>query len=296
MKSIFKFVILFAITVPLLAIMPASFYKGGAESVEKDEVAQVDLQEKLDDIDINDVKADPTKWAIIISPEFYDETDNVKFSSNSGKMFEEVARKVLHVSERRTYALIGEDATTGKIKNRLNKLMKFVREGDTIYFYYSGHGIPDIESKEPYILPKDLDPAYVSDEKDFKLANIYQRLQDSKAAKVIAFVDSCFSGATDNKTLFSGVAAPRIKSKTIKIDKTKMVVLTAGEGKQFSNMYKEKSMRMFSYFLIENLLSGKKNINDVFKATKEEVEKTSFELGDQYYQSPTIAGNENMKF
>lgn len=294
MRYLLKYMLLLVLAVPLFAILPSSFSKDGVQN----DVwrVQIDLQEKLDAIDIGDVKADPTKWAIIISPEFYDETDNVKYSSNSGKMFEEVALKVLHVSDRRIYSLIGPNATTGKIKNRLNKLMKFARPGDTIYFYYSGHGIPDIETKEPYILPKDLDPAYVSDEEDFKLSNIYKRLQESKASKVIAFVDSCFSGATDNKTLFSGVAAPRIKARTIKIDKSKMVVLTAGQDKQFSNMYEEKKMRMFSYFLIENLLSGKKNIGEIFKSTKDEVEKTSFELGDQYYQSPTIAGDEKMSF
>lgn len=289
MKSLLKLMLLLVLSVPLFAMMPATFYKG--EVVED---SANDLQDRLDDTEA--VEVDLTKWAIIISPEVYDETDDVAYSVNSGEIFEQVASKVLGVSDRRMYRLIGEDATTGKIKNRLNKLIKFVRPGDTIYFYYSGHGIPDIETKEPYILPKDLDPAYVRNEEEFKLASIYHRLQDSKATKIIAFVDSCFSGATDNKTLFKGVAAPRIKAKKIEIDKSKMVVLTAGQDKQFSNMYKDKQMRLFSYFLMKNILDGEKNINEVYKNTKESVEKISFEIGDQYYQSPTIAGDTKISF
>ena len=271
----------------MFAIMPATFYKG------EQKVELNDLQKKLEGI--TEFSTDPTKWAIIIAPEKYDETDDVSYSIQSGKTFEQLAQKVLHVSPRRTYSLIGEDATMGKIKNRMNKLMKFVREGDTIYFYYSGHGIPDIETKEPYLLPKDLDPSYVVDEPSFKLANLYKRLQDSKASKVVAFIDSCFSGATDNKTLFKGVAAPRIKAKTVKIDKTKMFVMTAGQDKQFSNMYKDKEMRLFSYFLMKNLIDGEDDMRKVFKATKKEVESTSFEFGDQYYQSPTAAGNIDLR-
>ena len=289
MRYLLKYLLLLFLAVPLLAVVPATFYKGDAP-----QTVDSDLQDRLEDMEIGE--PDKTKWAIIISPEVYDETDDVAYSINSGKMFEQVALKVLHVSDRRIYSLIGADATTGKIKNRLNKLMKFVRPGDTIYFYYSGHGIPDIETKEPYILPKDLDPAYVSDEEEFKLSSIYSRLQDSKATKIVAFVDSCFSGATDNKTLFKGVAAPRIKAKTIEIDKTKMVVLTAGQDKQFSNMYEDKKMRLFSYFLMKNLIDGKKSIGEVYKSTKESVEKTSFEIGDQYYQSPTLSGNSKMSY
>ena len=287
--------LLLVVAVPLFAIMPTSLmdYKTSPKQKSKI-VVDNDLRDILDDMDMS--KADPKKWAFIIAAEEYDETDPVKYSKQSGELFKEVAKKVLKVSERRTYALIGKDATTGKIKNRMHKLLKFVRPGDTIYFYYSGHGIPDIESKEAYLLPKDVDPAYIADEPQLKLANIYKTLEKSKAKKVVAFIDSCFSGATDNKSLFKGVAATRIKSKKIAVNKTKMVVVTAGQDKQFSNMYKAKEMRLFSYYLMKNLIEGKKDIGTIYKAVKNDVETKSFEMGDQYYQSPTISGNTKMKF
>jgi hypothetical protein len=253
-----------------------------------------ELLETLDDMP--SVKVDAKKWAFIIAAEKYDETDSVAFSKNSGEMFKRVAQKVLGVGERRTYALIGDDATTGKIKSRLNKLMQFVGEGDTIYFYYSGHGIPDIKSKEAYLLPKDVDPAYISDEPQFKLVNIYAKLASTKAKKVIAMVDSCFAGATDNKTLFKGVAATRLRTKHVEIDDSKMVVMTAGQDKQFSNMYKEEKMRLFSYYLVQNLINGKKDVRSIYRSLKRDVEDRSFNLGDQYYQSPTLSGKSDLQF
>ncbi len=278
------------VVLPTWAIMPAHMNKVDTAKNE----AMNEIRQKLDGI--KEYRTDPTKWAFVIAAEDYDETDDVAYSVESGKTFVELAQKVLGVSERRTYALIGEEATTGKIKNNLNKLLKFVQAGDTIYFYYSGHGIPDIETKEPYILPKDLDPSFVTDEPQLKLANIYKTLQESNAAKVVAFIDSCFSGATDNKTLFKGVAAPRLVAKTIKIDDTKMVVMTAGKDKQFSNMYADKNMRLFSYYMMKSIIEGKDNVRDIYKDTRSNVETKSFEFGDQYFQSPTIDGNVDMRF
>ena len=302
MKSLLKVMIgVWAVTLSAWAIMPSALIDKGFTSSSKtvalsesesEALEGIDLREKL--AEMKPVPQDPKKWAFIIAADEYDETDNVKYSKESGLLFKEVAQKLLGVTPRRTYALIGKDATTGKIKNRLNKLLKFVRDGDTVYFYYSGHGIPDIDTKEPYILPKDLDPSYVTDEPQLKLQNIYKRLSESRAGKVIALIDSCFSGATDNRTLFRGVAAPRIKAKKVSVDKDKMVVITAGQDKQFSNMYKDKKMRLFSYYLIDNILKGKKDIKKLFKDTKNEVEEKSFEFGDQYYQSPTLTGKADL--
>lgn len=306
MKKFLSGCLLALLTTSAWAIMPSALLDSsdGAKSVEKhsDKAAiseneavaleDIDLQKKIEKLPA--VAKDPKKWALIIAADHYDETDNVKYSKESGLLFKEVAQKLLGVTERRTYALIGKDATTGKIKNRISKLLKFVRSGDTIYFYYSGHGIPDIDTKEPYLLPKDLDPSFVTDEPNLKLQNIYRRLSASRASKVIALVDSCFSGATDNHTLFTGVAAPRIKAKKVLVDKNKMVVITAGQDKQFSNMYKDKKMRLFSYYLIDNIIKGHKDIKTLFKDLKNSVEVKSFEFGDQYYQSPTLTGKADM--
>lgn len=241
---------------------------------------------------------DAKRWAFIVAVEEYENTDEVKYSQNSGESFELLANHSLGVSQRRTYSLIDERATTSRILDSLDALIKNVKKGDTIFFYYSGHGVPvPEENNEPYILPIDKSVANLSKYKELKLSSIYKKLSNSKASHIIAFVDSCFSGATDKKSVFKGVAAPRLKAKNVSIDKNKMSIITAGGGKQFSNMYEENEHRLFSYFIMEGI--AKKNYRDVnklFDYVRYKVSSTSENFGTLYKQVPTISGNSNIEF
>jgi hypothetical protein len=245
---------------------------------------------------VQQTKIDNKKWLFIVGIEHYSETDNIKYSKRSAKIFKQVAKKVLGVSERHCYTLLDSKATGTNIKNKLRLMLSEVKKGDTIYFYYNGHGIPDPKKDgEPYMLPSDGIPDFIVSEKDFALKNIYKKLSNSKASKVVAFVDSCFSGATDGVSIIKGVAGSRLVPKKVVFDKSKMVVLTAGQKKQYSNMYKEKGHRMFSYFVMKSLLGGKKDVNMIFKEVSYKVSEKSNELGVLKKQEPTIDGNKKLK-
>ncbi|MEA3315905.1 MAG: caspase family protein, partial [Campylobacterota bacterium] len=241
-------------------------------------------------------KIDNKKWLFTIGIENYNETDDIKYAKRSALAFKKVAKKTLGIKERNSYTLINNKATGTAIKNRLKMLLSEVKKGDTIYFYYNGHGIPDpSKSGEPYMLPSDGIPDFIVSEKAFSLKNIYKQLSDSKADNVVAFVDSCFSGATDGVSIIKGVAGSRLVPKKVNFDKSKMVVLTAGQKKQYSNMYQEKGHRMFSYFVMKSLLSGKKDIDDIYKEISYKVSDKSNELGALKKQEPTINGNRDIK-
>ena len=171
-------------------------------------------------------------------------------------------------------------------------MLSKVKEGDSIYFYYSGHGIPDPVQGEPYILPRDVIADYVVREKELMARSIYRKLSDSSASRIIAFVDSCYSGRTDGVSNIKGSAAGHFKSKTVEFDKEKMAVFTAGTNGQFSNAFPEKGNRLFSYYLVK-ALATKENLDldtlsaDVYANVKEE----SLKMGDIKRQEPQIEGN-----
>jgi uncharacterized caspase-like protein len=180
----------------------------------------------------------------------------------------------------------------------MRRMLENVKDGDTVYFYYSGHGVPNNDGKA-YILPQDKFVDYVHEDKNLQLENIYLSLTSSKAGKVVAFVDSCFSGKTgaeNDETLFKGKGVAGIYAKDIKIefDKNKMAVLTAGSNSQFSNMFEDKGHRMFSYYLMREILEGKKSIDTLYSKVKSEVFETSNKIGDRYKQVPEIDGNEKL--
>ena len=253
-----------------------------------------ELQDEADDKDRADINS--KYWLFAISIEDYEETDDIAFSNRSAEAFVKTAQLRLGISKRRTIAIFDDKATSGRIKDKLEAGLERVQKGDTIFFYYSGHGIPDVKTKEPYILPKDMTPARITRNSFFKLENIYSKLSSSNAGKVIAFVDSCFSGSTDNKSLFEGVAAARLKPKKVKVDKTKMVVISAGTDSQFSNQYEGKRHRLFSYYVIKALNNNKTDISSLYKYVRDNVEEISYEMGDNYLQTPTIQGDRKMSF
>lgn len=267
-----------------------------------DETEKKPIDAKYNDIPaaINlHVAAKPTnkKWLLVIAPENYDKTTKVIYSATSGKDFATAIAKLQGVPEQNSYLLIGDSATTGAVKDAIAKLGDNVKEGDTIYFYYSGHGIPDPASKESFILPKDKAVEYVAKEQELKLSNIYATLQNSKASKIIAVVDACFSGMTDGQSVYKGVAAAHFKPKSFNANPNgKLVILTAGKDNQFSNSYNEKSHRLFSYFVIKSLLDGRKNIDDIYKDIAIKVKDESRRKGgDTYEQEPQMIGNSKLK-
>ncbi len=248
---------------------------------------------------IKAVPKNPKNWLFVLGIEHYaNEVDPIAYSKQSALSFAKVAQKLLGVEKENSFVLVGDKTTSGQIKSDFRQMLSLVKEGDSIYFYYSGHGIPvAIENNEPYMLAKDINPAYIDEEKFFKLKNIYAKLSNSKASKVIAVIDSCFSGSTDGVSVLKGIASARLVPKKVEgFNQEKMVVLSAGRKKQYSNMYKEKEQRLFSYFVMNALLENDKEVSSLYKDVYSRVERESRKMGNLKLQQPTILGNKSLRF
>ena len=229
-------------------------------------------------------------YAVIFGIEDYAFESRVAYSANSALMFMSYANKILGVEEENIWTFIGKSATAGSIKTQWQQFLSTLDDDATIYFYYSGHGVPS-QTGEAFILPSDVGAGVIEQEKQFALKNIYADLSESKAKKVIAFIDSCFSGKDDTgEILFKGVA-PILKIQKTTFDADKMTLFTAGTSKQFSNQYEGKEQRLFSYFLMKGLAQGKKDPQDLHRYIRTNVIKVSKKLGERYLQTPQIEGN-----
>ena len=249
---------------------------------------------------VNQAKALPTlkaksnKWLFMIAIENYAETDNVLYATRSAIAMKKTMQKRFRVDEKNTFTLFNTHATSGAIKDKFHSLLARVKSNDTIYFYYSGHGIPGSDG-DAYILPEDKIVDFIDKDPFFKLENIYKELSRSKSKHSFVFVDACFSGKTDNKLLFKGVAPGLIQTKRVQYDKNKLTIITAGKDTEFSNMYEEKRYRLFSYYLTKSLLANQKDVSLLFKKVNLNVLEKSKERGDRYTQTPQIYGNKKVR-
>ncbi|MBM2839276.1 MAG: hypothetical protein HW415_1901 [Deltaproteobacteria bacterium] len=104
----------------------------------------------------NKVKPDRRKWAVIIGIERYRKSAPVQFAESDARTMRDYLTNFIGVPEENTITLINDMATKAEIEVTIKDRLKgLFREGDTLYLYYSGHGIPADET--PYLLPYDGD-------------------------------------------------------------------------------------------------------------------------------------------
>ena len=241
-------------------------------------------------------KVDKRKWLFVIGAGEYKETSDILHSRRSAELFAKVASKILGIAPSRSVVLLDKDATSGSIEGQLKGMLRKIKGGDTLYFYYSGHGVPDpADQNAPYMLATDHVPDFIHENDYFRLENIYQTLSKS-GAKVVVFMDSCFSGRTDDESVFgSDKAAVRLKPKELTISTDgQLAVITAGSGKQFSNAFPSRGHRLFSYYLMKAMLEGHTKVSTLYDNVSSEVHKESLNLGGLKEQKPVLQGNRNL--
>ncbi len=157
--------------------------------------------------------------AVIIGNKTYKQTVPVDFAQNDAKAMRDYLVKALGYRESNIIFL--EDATLNEFNQTLGtetkpqsgKLWRLAQAGrSNIFVYYSGHGVPDLQTREPYLLPHDGSPN--QSESGYLLSTLYANLNVVKQKigpdrKIILMIDACFTGETGRKgeTLLS-VSAP----------------------------------------------------------------------------------------
>lgn len=224
----------------------------------------------------------------------YSSAPDVPFSKRSTKLFKKVAHKKLGIVKDSEHMMVltGEKATGTRLQGYLSTFLNRLDSNDKLYFYYAGHGVPGRNKNAAYVLPRDaVKGAYQNAE--FRIGKLYEKLDESEAEEVVAFLDACFSGqASKDEMIFDGVApAGRMMRGSFesKIPES-LTVVTAGTNSQFSNAYQQRGHRLFSYYLIKGLLKSK-NGESFLQYVKQKVKERSEKLGPDYRQTPQIYGD-----
>jgi hypothetical protein len=138
----------------------------------------------------------------------------VEYAINDANAIREYLMRFLRFEERNI--IFEPDATKGVLEEIFKpqgRLIGLVREGrSNVFVFYSGHGVPDVVGRQPYLLPVDMKPD--SPEDGYSLETLYQNLDRVKQKigpdhQVIVMIDACFTGETGRGERFvSGTSAP----------------------------------------------------------------------------------------
>lgn len=143
-----------------------------------------------------------------------------------------------------------------------------------IFIFYSGHGGPDPNTREAYLIPANADPFAIRFT-SYPLNTLYENLskltQDKNPLSVVVVLDACFSGSTQSGMLIKDASpiAIEVTSPLLKIRNA--VLFTSSQGNQISSWYPEKKHGLFTYQFLKAIKEGIEEKKDV---TAAEIEKS----------------------
>jgi uncharacterized caspase-like protein len=215
----------------------------------------------------------------------------VNYASHDAEVFKKYCLNTLGVKEENMNFLI--NATAGSMNQKINKILKLMEklgpDGELI-FYYAGHGFPDEQTKEPYLIPVDVSGTDLS--YALALEELYKRLGNT-GAKATIFLDACFTGSGRN----AGLVAARGVRVTPKqeILNGNVVVFSASSGEQSALPYHKEGHGLFTYYLLEKLQESEGDISygDLADYIDSKVSVTSININEKE-QDPVVNTSEKV--
>lgn len=222
-------------------------------------------------------KKSNNSYALIIGNEDYSSyqsglntEQNADFSVNDAIVFSEYVKKTLGVPEEHVHLLT--NATAGQMRQELAWLRKVAENTESnadIIFYYSGHGLPNQNTKKPYLIPVDISGLDLS--LAINLDTVLATLASCPCRRINIFLDACFSGGARNEPLLSSRGV-LVKPKNIELSEN-MIYFASSSEIEASGAYYEKKHGYFTYYLLKSLKDSKGNLSygEWFDKTKQEV-------------------------
>jgi hypothetical protein len=264
-------------------------YKGGKQTI-----STTQLRIGTSDVDYGIPAASqqqPNTYALIIANENYSNEKNVDYAYNDGQVFRDYCVKALGIPEQNV--LFSADATLNNMRFDLNwmKQIAAATKGNAKFvFYYAGHGMPDDNTKDAYLLPVD---GFSSDvNSGYRLADIYAMMEGLPADHITVLLDACFSGAQRSGDIMASVRGVAVTPQ-VSAPSGNLLVFAAATGKETAQPYKDKQHGLFTYFLLKKLKEhqGTLTMGDLTDYVSTEVSKTALVGESHKNQTPNVTAS-----
>ena len=231
----------------------------GQQNIQKRDISigksSVDLNIPMSSVVNNNV------LVLIIANENYQSMPRVPYAVNDGNIFKEYCNKTLGIPQDNITSL--SDATLNGIRQKLDLLQKKVqarsnaKKETNIIVYYTGHGVPDGNTRSAYLMPIDGYEENIST--GYKLDDLYQQLGKLPAKSITVFLDACFSGVNRNDEALAQHKGARLVAKS-GMPTGNMVVFAASQGNQTAFVNDKEQHGLFTYYLLKKLQDSKGDV------------------------------------
>ncbi len=245
--------------------------------------------------------------AVIIGNKTYQgETPAVEYAHNDADAMKEFILNRLGYRAGNIIDL--RDATRNQIENVFGndktpegKLHDWIRPGRSdVIVFYSGHGVPGLRDRRPYLLPVDGN-ANRAEITGFPVDTLYKNLSLTPARSVTVYLDACFSGESPKGMLVKATSGITVSAKQSVTNR--LTVITASQGDQLASWDETAKHGLFTKHLLDALYGaadGGRSGNDDGRVSLREVQQY---LDDEMtYQAKrtwgrrqrvSVQGNEN---
>jgi hypothetical protein len=219
---------------------------------------------RMSDVDVDipeSSRENSNRYALIIGNEDYSthqkdlttEAD-VLYARDDASAFYDYAQKVMGIPARNI--IFSLDATSAEMRQGLLKMNLIAKNtgGQAEFFvYYAGHGLPDEETKDPYLIPVDVSGKFIK--LGIPLSEFYGSLTEFPTKKTTVFLDACFSGGARNQGLYASRGV-RVTPKNDML-KGNVVVFSASSGEEAALPHVKKYHGLFTYYLLQKMKETK---------------------------------------
>lgn len=268
------------------AAAEASEVFGGAE------LAKIDA-----DLAPPSTKAAPKNhaYAIVIGVEEYRDLPRVDYAKRDAEMVKKYLVRSLGYREQNIVLMLNDRVTKSDLEARFERwLPKQVgnNQDAEVFVYYGGHGAPDPNTNQAFLVPYNGDPAYLEDTA-YPLKRLYKTLSNLPAKQVTVVMDSCFSGAGGRSVISKGARPMLMVVENPLLATENMVVLSAAAGNQISSAFPDKRHGLFTYYFLKGLQGeadfnkdGAVDVEELYSYIKPQVELTARRMNAE--QTPQL--------
>jgi tetratricopeptide (TPR) repeat protein len=184
------------------------------------------------------------------------------------------------------------------------QLFNRVREGASkIFFFYSGHGAPDTNTKKAFVVPVDADPTIIrltGYSLDTLNNNIDKIATEKKVGEVVVAMDACFSGGYNDGMLIEAASPIFIEVDGQQLKSEKTAVITSSRKDQISSWYRQKQHGLFTYFFLKGIKDAANEGRTLTAGDVEHYLLGSEKVSDHAWrlynreQTPQVTGNKGV--